>query len=224
MEAVLSRRFSLNGSSSSMDLEPRPVKEDTMKVVKSIPLLLKKERSLRLDEILRDATDLSTCPKEEEGSSSKEDSINSLCKVFDNEGSLSESKLLQGGDHSAISLRLSSQLSETFLVTDDDTDNVTVSKNVKSQSPLNSLQSVVTKPHDDVMSRTSKWSRMSASSTSSTTSSSATTTSSLDDVRLRDSHLERWNQRFEELKEFRRQQGHCCVPLDYPQNPTLAHW
>ena len=191
-----------------------------MKVVKSIPLLLKKERSLRLDEILRDATDLSTCPKEEEGSSSKEDSINSLCKVFDNE-SLSESKL-QGGDHSAISLRLSSQLSETFLVSDDDTDNVAVSKNVKSQSPLNSLQSVVTKPHDDLMSRRSRMSVASTSSSSSNTSS--TTTSSSDDVRLRDSHLERWNQRFEELKEFRRQQGHCCVPLDYPQNPTLAHW
>jgi hypothetical protein len=37
-------------------------------------------------------------------------------------------------------------------------------------------------------------------------------------------HLEKWSQRFQDLLAFREQNGNCLVPLEYPQNPTLAHW
>lgn len=42
--------------------------------------------------------------------------------------------------------------------------------------------------------------------------------------RSRESHLEKWSQRFRDLVEFRKVQGHCLVPLEWPQNPSLAHW
>lgn len=38
------------------------------------------------------------------------------------------------------------------------------------------------------------------------------------------SHSEKWNQRFQDLSEFRSKHGHCLVPLDWPENPALAHW
>jgi hypothetical protein len=41
---------------------------------------------------------------------------------------------------------------------------------------------------------------------------------------FRESHLEKWNQRFQDLLAFREQTGNCLVSLEYPQNPTLAHW
>jgi hypothetical protein len=38
------------------------------------------------------------------------------------------------------------------------------------------------------------------------------------------SHDSVWEERFEELKEFRRICNHCNVPYDYHQNPSLAYW
>jgi hypothetical protein len=38
------------------------------------------------------------------------------------------------------------------------------------------------------------------------------------------SRSEKWNQRFRDLLKFRGKYGHCFVPLDWPQNPSLAHW
>jgi hypothetical protein len=38
------------------------------------------------------------------------------------------------------------------------------------------------------------------------------------------SHSEKWSQRFRDLLQFREEHGHCLVPLDWPKNPSLAHW
>ena len=35
---------------------------------------------------------------------------------------------------------------------------------------------------------------------------------------------DQWQERFDELVQFRNQHGHCLVPLDYEQNPRLGHW
>jgi hypothetical protein len=43
-------------------------------------------------------------------------------------------------------------------------------------------------------------------------------------IRSRDSLGESWNQRLEELKEFKAQHGHCLVPSRYPINPELGIW
>jgi hypothetical protein len=43
-------------------------------------------------------------------------------------------------------------------------------------------------------------------------------------TRLRESHLEKWSQRYQDLLNFMRENGHCLVPLEYAPNPTLAHW
>ena len=42
--------------------------------------------------------------------------------------------------------------------------------------------------------------------------------------RFRGSHLEKWSQRYRELVKFRKEYGHCLVPLEWPKNPSLAHW
>ena len=42
--------------------------------------------------------------------------------------------------------------------------------------------------------------------------------------RNRESHLEKWSLRFQDLSEFRKTYGRCLVPLEWPQNPSLAHW
>ena len=42
--------------------------------------------------------------------------------------------------------------------------------------------------------------------------------------RFRESHLEKWSQRFQDLVTFKEQHGHCLVPLEYAENPSLAHW
>jgi hypothetical protein len=34
----------------------------------------------------------------------------------------------------------------------------------------------------------------------------------------------RWLARFEELKKFRKEYGHCCVPYGYAENRKLAWW
>jgi hypothetical protein len=41
---------------------------------------------------------------------------------------------------------------------------------------------------------------------------------------FRQSQLDQWNQRYQDLVEFRNTQGHCLVPLKYPEQPSLAHW
>uniref|UniRef100_A0A7S0HPV7 Helicase-associated domain-containing protein n=1 Tax=Hanusia phi TaxID=3032 RepID=A0A7S0HPV7_9CRYP len=37
------------------------------------------------------------------------------------------------------------------------------------------------------------------------------------------SHTE-WTQRIEELRNFKKQHGHCSVPVNYDRNPALARW
>jgi Helicase associated domain len=43
-------------------------------------------------------------------------------------------------------------------------------------------------------------------------------------IRSRDNFGESWNQKFEELKEYRAQYGNCLVPSRYPPNPELGIW
>lgn len=43
-------------------------------------------------------------------------------------------------------------------------------------------------------------------------------------IRSRDTFGESWNQRFEDLKEFKRIHGHCNVPSKYAENPELGVW
>ena len=47
---------------------------------------------------------------------------------------------------------------------------------------------------------------------------------SVSKVRFRASHLEQWNQRFNELVRYRLQNGNCLVPLEYVPNPRLSFW
>ena len=37
-------------------------------------------------------------------------------------------------------------------------------------------------------------------------------------------NVEKWEERYQELLQFRQDNGHCVVPLCYPPNPTLSHW
>eukprot|EP00339_Tiarina_fusa_P002881 CAMPEP_0117031220 /NCGR_PEP_ID=MMETSP0472-20121206/22468_1 /TAXON_ID=693140 ORGANISM="Tiarina fusus, Strain LIS" /NCGR_SAMPLE_ID=MMETSP0472 /ASSEMBLY_ACC=CAM_ASM_000603 /LENGTH=285 /DNA_ID=CAMNT_0004739507 /DNA_START=99 /DNA_END=953 /DNA_ORIENTATION=+ len=41
---------------------------------------------------------------------------------------------------------------------------------------------------------------------------------------FRSSHVEQWNQRYRELQRFQKEHDHCLVPLNWPKNPSLAHW
>ena len=43
-------------------------------------------------------------------------------------------------------------------------------------------------------------------------------------VTNREYYHDSWTRRFEELKEFRVQHGHCFVPRTYPENQKLAYW
>jgi len=45
-----------------------------------------------------------------------------------------------------------------------------------------------------------------------------------DAFRFRPYQNQQWGDRFEELKDFRRTNGHCSVPYDHPPNPSLARW
>jgi hypothetical protein len=41
---------------------------------------------------------------------------------------------------------------------------------------------------------------------------------------FRQSQLDQWNERYQDLVAFRNAKGHCLVPLKYPELPSLAHW
>ena len=41
---------------------------------------------------------------------------------------------------------------------------------------------------------------------------------------FRSSHMEQWNARYQDMVEFRQRHGHCLVPLNHAENPSLAHW
>lgn len=45
-----------------------------------------------------------------------------------------------------------------------------------------------------------------------------------DFIRFRPYQNLQWDQRFEDLKEFRRLHGHCAIPFNHPPDPTLARW
>jgi hypothetical protein len=47
---------------------------------------------------------------------------------------------------------------------------------------------------------------------------------SVSSTAFRSTHLEKWNQRYHELERFQRDFNHCLVPLNWPRNPSLAHW
>mmetsp|Transcript_4918 Transcript_4918/g.9143 ORF Transcript_4918/g.9143 Transcript_4918/m.9143 type:complete len:425 (-) Transcript_4918:289-1563(-) len=49
-------------------------------------------------------------------------------------------------------------------------------------------------------------------------------TDSTSDVKFRAYQAENWTEKFEELLEFRKENGHCLVPNLYPENPSLAQW
>lgn len=42
--------------------------------------------------------------------------------------------------------------------------------------------------------------------------------------RFRPYQAEQWTEKFEELLEFRKGRGHCCVPHTFEENPSLARW
>jgi Helicase associated domain len=42
--------------------------------------------------------------------------------------------------------------------------------------------------------------------------------------KFRPYQAEKWQERFEELLKFRKDEGHCLVPHTYPSNPALARW
>ena len=42
--------------------------------------------------------------------------------------------------------------------------------------------------------------------------------------RFKPFHEEKWGQRLDEIRLFRKQHGHCLVPHTYPLNPQLARW
>jgi len=43
-------------------------------------------------------------------------------------------------------------------------------------------------------------------------------------IRSRDALGESWNQRFQELRQFKQENGHCLVPSRYEKNPELGIW
>lgn len=43
-------------------------------------------------------------------------------------------------------------------------------------------------------------------------------------AKFRSYQEEKWQERLNELKDFRRATGHCLVPHTYPENPELARW
>lgn len=43
-------------------------------------------------------------------------------------------------------------------------------------------------------------------------------------AKFRPYQAEKWQERLEELKEFRRINGHCLVPHTFPEHPELARW
>jgi hypothetical protein len=61
-------------------------------------------------------------------------------------------------------------------------------------------------------------------SSAQSTVSTSSTTSEGGDSGLRNGHIEQWNQRYNELTAFHRELNHCLVPLNWEQNPSLAHW
>ncbi|KAL3935649.1 MAG: hypothetical protein SGBAC_008869 [Bacillariaceae sp.] len=42
--------------------------------------------------------------------------------------------------------------------------------------------------------------------------------------KFRQFYVEQWDTRYDDLIEYRKKNGHCCIPYDYPPNPSLARW
>lgn len=42
--------------------------------------------------------------------------------------------------------------------------------------------------------------------------------------RFKPFHLEKWMDRFDELRQFKARNGHCLIPHKFPENPQLARW
>ena len=42
--------------------------------------------------------------------------------------------------------------------------------------------------------------------------------------RFRPYQAEQWSEKFQELCEFKKNKGHCCVPHTFTENPALARW
>ena len=46
----------------------------------------------------------------------------------------------------------------------------------------------------------------------------------LEEYKLRKGHSDAWMEKFEELVEYKRDHGHCCVPRTYSENMSLGRW
>ncbi|CAJ1932800.1 unnamed protein product [Cylindrotheca closterium] len=55
-------------------------------------------------------------------------------------------------------------------------------------------------------------------------SQDSTTDQSTGQIAGRCTQVEQWNTRFQQLVEFQKEFHHCCVPLNYSKNSSLAHW
>jgi len=42
--------------------------------------------------------------------------------------------------------------------------------------------------------------------------------------RFRPYQAEQWTEKFQELLDFKKERGHCCVPHTFDENPSLARW
>jgi hypothetical protein len=62
------------------------------------------------------------------------------------------------------------------------------------------------------------------SSTSRSCDGEASGGESVSSSAFRSTHLEQWNQRYDELVRFQRDFNHCLVPIHWPRHPSLAHW
>mmetsp|Transcript_25616 Transcript_25616/g.71571 ORF Transcript_25616/g.71571 Transcript_25616/m.71571 type:complete len:591 (+) Transcript_25616:373-2145(+) len=54
--------------------------------------------------------------------------------------------------------------------------------------------------------------------------SSSPATADDDKNRFRPYQSEQWSEKFDELLEFKKNRGHCCVPHTFEENPALARW
>jgi len=65
-----------------------------------------------------------------------------------------------------------------------------------------------------------------ATSTATATATATTMTATVEkkEVKFRAYQAENWTEKFEELLQFRDENGHCLVPNCHPENPELAQW
>ena len=94
---------------------------------------------------------------------------------------------------------------------------------INEQTVINSNNSK--KRNIDVVTPTkAKKQRLASSTTAPGTSTSNPISCVEDGYRFRPYQAEQWTEKFDELIEFRKERGHCCVPHTFKENPSLARW